>query len=259
MRLRALLFDVDGTLADTEAAHLRAFNAAFRTLDIPWQWSAAEYAQLLTTTGGKERIARYIDALDATPQQRTRWHCLVPLIHSTKTRMFADLVEMGSVVLRPGVARLLREAREAGVLLGIASTTTPRNVEALLVASLGVSALSWFGTIAAGDVVRRKKPASDIYLHALGGLRVAAAEAVAFEDSELGVRAAKGAGLYTIATPTSWTAAQDLRQSDLVLGSLGDPGAPVPAADQQLLGAPWLTLERLQALHAAAPGGVAVR
>jgi HAD superfamily hydrolase (TIGR01509 family) len=252
MTLQALLFDVDGTLADTEEAHLQAFNAAFRQLELPWEWSRTEYAELLTTTGGKERIERYIDSMPGALAQRTALRNLVPLIHRTKTRIFAELVEMGGVRLRPGVARLVREARDAGVQLAIASTTSPQNVEALLIANLGLPALSWFSVIATGDVVARKKPAPDIYHHALASLRVPADAAAAIEDSALGVRAATAAGVYTVATPTRWTLSQDLRAADLVIGSLGDPDVPVDPASERAIGGRYLSLARLAELHAAA-------
>lgn len=250
--LQALVFDVDGTLADTEEAHRQAFNAAFRTHALSWDWTPPLYAELLGVTGGKERINRYIDRLRVPHAEGERLKTLVPLIHRTKTRLFAELVEMGNAPLRPGVARLIAEARAAGIPVAIASTTTPKNVEALIVANLGVAALSWFNVIAAGDVVLQKKPAPDIYELALASLRVSPADCVAIEDSGLGVRAAKAAGLFTVATPTLWTATQDFRAADLVLDSLGDPHQPVDAAGERRIGAKYLGLAQLEKLHAAA-------
>jgi len=206
MKPRALIFDVDGTLADTEEVHRQAFNAAFLAHGLGWEWSPEEYGDLLGVTGGKERIGKYLDRLALSGPEKESVTRLVPLIHSTKTQLFAEFVEMGNVPLRPGVARLIGEARAAGVPLAIASTTTPANVNALLTRAFGVGALGWFGAIATGDVVANKKPAPDIYRLALGTLRLPAEGCVAIEDSALGVRAAKAAGLYTIAVPTRWTA-----------------------------------------------------
>jgi HAD superfamily hydrolase (TIGR01509 family) len=252
MTLQALVFDVDGTLADTEDAHRQAFNAAFLTHDLPWDWSRPLYADLLRVTGGKERINRYIDSLRLSQAERESLKQLVPFIHSTKTRVFAELVELANVPLRPGVARLIAEARAAGIPVAIASTTTPKNVEALIVANLGLSALSWFNVIAAGDVVPRKKPAPDIYELALASLRVSPEDCVALEDSELGVRAAKAAGLFTVATPTWWTSRQDFSAADVVLDSLGDPDRPIDAHSELRIGAKYLGLAQVEALHAAA-------
>ncbi len=253
MKPRALIFDVDGTLADTEEAHRQAFNAAFLAHGLGWEWSAEEYGELLGVTGGKERIGKYLDALPLPAGDREALRRLVPLVHRTKTQLFTEFVGMGNVPLRPGVARLIGEARAAGVPLAIASTTTPANVNALLTHALGLSAPGWFGAIATGDVVPNKKPAPDIYLLALGTLRLPAAGCVAIEDSALGVRAAKAAGLYTVAVPTSWTAAQDLGAADLVLPSLGDPREPLnAAAAARLGGAKMLGLAELERLLAAA-------
>jgi len=230
---RALIFDVDGTLADTEEVHRQAFNAAFLAHGLAWEWSPEEYGELLGVTGGKERIAKYLDRLPLSGESVAS---LVPLVHSTKTQLFREFVEMGNVPLRPGVARLIGEARAAGIPLAIASTTTPANVNALLTRAFGVGALGWFSAIATGDVVANKKPAPDIYRLALGTLRLPAEGCVAIEDSALGVRAAKAAGLYTIAIPTRWTSGQDLSAADLVLPSLGDPQHPLDAAAASRIG-----------------------
>jgi len=154
------------------------------------------------------------------------------------------------------VARLIREARAAGVRVAIASTTTAANVEALIASNLGHDAYRDFAVIACCDQVEAKKPAPDIYNLALSTLGVPASACVALEDSGNGVKAAKAAGLFTVVTPTIWTATQDFRGADLVLNSLGDPRAPVDAAAQELIGEKWLTLAALARLHAAAPGGL---
>jgi len=249
MTLRALIFDVDGTLADTEEAHRQAFNGAFREHGLGWEWSQDVYAGLLWVTGGKERIDRYVDSLRVAPAEKGQLKRLVPQIHATKTRIYARLVGMGNVALRPGIVRLIAEARTAGVRLAIASTTTPANLSALVTATLGSAAISWFDAIATGDVVPNKKPAPDIYLKALASLNLPPERCVAFEDSEIGVRAAKGAGLFTVATPTRWSEAQDFGAADVVLPSLGDPDNPLDEASETRIGAKFLGLAQLRALH----------
>jgi HAD superfamily hydrolase (TIGR01509 family) len=253
MSLQALIFDVDGTLADTEETHRQAFNAAFVQFELPWDWRPQQYAELLTVSGGKERIVAYVDMLDLGESERARLRQLAPAIHREKTRLFTELIADGRARLRAGVARLLREAKEARVRLAIASTTTAANVEALIASNLGRDALGDFAAIACGDQVQAKKPAPDIYTLVLGTLGLPAAACVAFEDSGNGVRAAKGAGLFTVVTPTIWTATQDFRGADLVLHSLGDPRTPVDAAAQERIGAKYLTLEAIARLHAAGP------
>jgi HAD superfamily hydrolase (TIGR01509 family) len=235
MALEALIFDVDGTLADTEEAHRQAFNAAFIELELWWDWGPQLYALLLRVSGGKERIAHYIETLPVTAIERARLRELVSLIHSTKTRIYKELVENFKLPLRPGAAKLIRDARAAGLKLAIASTTTPANVEALLTAALGRGAMSWFTTIASGDIVANKKPAPDIYRLALQGLRLPAERCIAFEDSVNGLRAARAAGLFTVVTPTRWNVGQDFSDAQVVLGSLEE-----------------IDLPKLEQLHAAA-------
>ena len=226
MALEALIFDVDGTLADTEEAHRQAFNAAFIELELWWDWGPQLYAQLLRVSGGKERIAHYIETLPVTAAERARLGELVSLIHSTKSRIYKELVESFKLPLRPGAAKLIADARAAGLKLAIASTTTPANVEALLTAALGRGAMSWFATISSGDIVANKKPAPDIYRLALQGLRLPAERCIAFEDSVNGLKAARAAGLFTVVTPSRWNIGQDFSDAQLVLGSLEDIDLP---------------------------------
>jgi beta-phosphoglucomutase-like phosphatase (HAD superfamily) len=155
----ALIFDVDGTLADTEELHRQAFNEAFFACGVDWRWSPHLYAELLQITGGKERIAAYIDRLPLSAVERSEFLRLIPQLHASKTRLYRELVELGHLRPRAGVKRLMMEARSAGIQLAIASTTSPANVESLLRASFGNEAPYWFAAIATGDVVSRKKPA----------------------------------------------------------------------------------------------------
>ncbi len=236
MTLQALIFDVDGTIADTEEVHRQAFNAAFLAMDLGWNWSADDYMELLKVSGGPERIAYYVSRLRVGPAERQRLTGLVPAIHREKTRLYYELISDGRAVARPGVARLMNEAREAGLKLALAATSSTANIEALVGAVLGPKALGWFDAVASADEVAQKKPAPDLYRRIVGTLRVPTDACVAIEDSANGVLAAKAAGLYTIATPSRWTAAQDFSQADLVQPSLDEP---------------LLSPARIAALHAA--------
>lgn len=220
MRLEALIFDVDGTLADTEEAHRCAFNEAFRQMGLDWNWSKPKYAHLLSTTGGKERLAAYVATLPLADDAKSGLASRIPAIHRTKTELYTRMILDGLVPLRSGVVRLLDEAATHGVRLGIATTTTFANIEALLVTNLGEDALGRFAVIGAGDQVARKKPAGDIYDWVLQQLNLSPDVCVAIEDSENGLRAAKAAGLYTIVTPSYWTMSEDFLAADLVLPSI---------------------------------------
>ena len=256
-RLGALIFDVDGTLADTEETHRQAFNYAFLEFGLDWEWGKPLYRELLKTSGGKERIARYIETLPAVAAESNRLRQLVPAIHRAKTRLYAELIADGRCRLRPGIERLFDDARSAGVRLAIASTTTAENVHALLTRHLGADALQRFACIACGDHVERKKPAPDIYALALATLGEPACHCVAFEDSANGLRAAKAAGLCTVVTPSQWSLGEDFGAADLVLSHLGDPAHPLPPAQAATAGGPWLGLVELRSLHVAATSGAA--
>jgi len=218
--LTALIFDLDGTLADTEETHRQAFNAAFIELGLWWDWGPPLYQELLAVSGGKERLRHYIGTLRVPNAERERLLQLVPAIHETKTRIYTELLVAGQRPFRPGVLALLRAARDAGLKLAIASTTTSANVSALLQANLGTAPDIAFDVVACGDQVPEKKPAPDIYRLAIGSLRLPAEACIAFEDSLNGLRAAKSAGLVTIVTPTRWSAGEDFAGADLVLPSL---------------------------------------
>ncbi|MFP4132515.1 MAG: HAD family hydrolase [Thiohalospira sp.] len=225
--LKALLFDVDGTLADTERdGHRVAFNRAFADAGLDWHWDEPLYGELLAITGGKERIRHYLAQHRPDEDLPADLDGLIAELHAAKTRHYTELLATGAIPLRPGVERLLREAREAGLRLGIATTTTPANVTALLESTLGPDSLDWFEVIAAGDIVPAKKPAPDIYHYALEKMDLASTEALAFEDSANGVRSAAGAALPTVVTVNDYTRDHDFSGAVTVLDSLGEPGAP---------------------------------
>ncbi|WP_428419706.1 HAD-IA family hydrolase [Methylibium sp.] len=253
MGIDALIFDVDGTLADTEEAHRVAFNLAFERYSLGWSWSRAEYRGLLDVTGGKERIAGYIQSLPLAAADCRRLLDLVPHIHREKTRFYSSMVNDGGIALRDGVARLLDEALHAGRRLAIASTTSAINVDALLHSTLGPRGLEMFSVIACGDQVKHKKPAPDIYQLALRTLGLTPDRAVALEDSANGLRAAVAAGLWTVITPTFWTEGSDFSAAGLVLPRLGDPHKPLnDEPGRQLKSVAWLSFEEL-ARHARPP------
>lgn len=230
--LKALLFDVDGTLADTERdGHRVAFNQAFADAGLGWHWGIETYGQLLKVAGGKERIRYFIERVDTNVQPAiglekdpgVQLDNFISALHQSKTRYFVSLLQSGLIPLRPGVERLLNKARASGLRLAIATTSRLENVTALLTATLGEESIAWFDVIAAGDVVAEKKPAPDIYLYALQQLGLKAPECLAFEDSENGLLSATRAGLKTIVTINDYSCNQDFGAAAIVLNQLDDP------------------------------------
>ncbi|MDX2273775.1 MAG: HAD family hydrolase [Cyanobacteriota bacterium] len=224
--LQALIFDVDGTLADTERdGHRLAFNQAFAEAGLDWQWSIPLYGELLAVTGGKERIQFFIDRYQPSFSPPADGKAFIAGLHAAKTRIYTELLATGGIPLRPGVRRFLQEAYTQGLRLAIATTTTPANVTALLQSVLP-DGLTWFEVIGAGDIVPAKKPAPDIYLYVLEQMGLQARDCLAFEDSANGLISAQQAGLTTIVTVNDYTQEQDFGGAALVLDHLGDPHLP---------------------------------
>ena len=220
--LQALIFDVDGTLADTEAAHRAAFNQAFDQEGLDWHWDEALYTQLLDVSGGKERLMHYwsqrhpeVRDVDGAGVRDT-----IARLHELKTAAYEAMVNDGAVSLRPGVLHLIDAAGQAGLHLAIATTTSPVNIAALLRGAIGSDWRQFFGIVEDASTAAIKKPHPQVYLQTLQRLQLAAAACLAFEDSSNGLRAATGAGLATVITPTQFTADHDFSAALKVLPNL---------------------------------------
>ncbi len=250
--LKALIFDVDGTLADTEDVHRIAFNRAFAQTGIDWEWSQALYGQLLAVTGGKERIRHYVTQYLPGFINEAALADFAADLHKTKTAIYTQMLDDGEIQLRPGVERLLCEAREQGLKLAIATTTTLANVEALISNALEPAAMQWFEVVGAGDVVPQKKPASDIYEYVLEKLQLPASECIAFEDSENGLRASSGANLTTIIAVNHYTKDHDFTGAAIVLDQLGEPDNPFQVLSGDGFGHTYLNVDLVKKLHSQA-------
>ena len=253
--LRALLLDVDGTLADTEEIHRQAFNAAFAEAGLDWEWDPELYHELLAVTGGKERIRYYLDTRRPDFALPLNADAFIAQLHASKTNYYVDSLATGKVPLRPGVERLLRDAHANGLRLAIVTTTTPDNVSALLRHSFSKDASAWFDVIAAGSIVPSKKPAPDIYHYALDKLGLSPGECIAVEDSYNGLLSAQAAGVDSIITVNRYTEQQDFSGALLVLDHLGEPDMPCQVIEGSLVPDIMVDAGFLRRLHAYAAAG----
>jgi HAD superfamily hydrolase (TIGR01509 family) len=247
--LTTLLFDVDGTLAETEEIHRLSFNKAFAQAGLDWEWSRQLYGELLAVTGGKERIRHYLSGYRPDFEPPMNLDEYIAGLHAAKTDIYTSTVASGEVPLRPGVRRVLEDARAAGLRLGIATTTTPANVTALLRHSLAPDAEQWFDVIAAGSVVPAKKPAPDVYVYAMKELGVRPQECLAFEDSENGLHSAQDAGVKTLVAVSEYTRDHNCEGAALVLDQLGEPHSPFSVISGDANEFRYVNVELLRYIH----------
>ena len=249
--LEALIFDVDGTLADTEDAHRIAFNRTFHEHGLDWHWDQALYHKLLAVTGGKERILHYINQYHPPGDLPDDLTGYIAQLHADKTRCYTGMLAEGKIPLRPGVKRLLTEAHDTGMRLAIATTTSPANVEALIHYAFAPEVMGWFEVISAGDSVKAKKPAPDIYLLALQQLALAPQQCLALEDSGNGILSARAAGLETVITTNAYTHDHSFDDALIVLDQFGEPDQPFTVLQGDAHGKQFLDLALLRKLHAS--------
>ncbi len=254
MPLKALLFDVDGTLADTEPhGHLPAYNEAFEELGLAWRWSPELYRELLLLPGGRERIRHYLKrhplpsgkGREEIERDAQAW---VDRLHQVKSRHFRRLVTQGRVPLRPGVRRLIQEARAENLRVGIVTNASQRTLEPFLLHTLGPELRAEVDYVISGEQVLHKKPAPDIYKMALLKLGLKPDECVAIEDSEMGLAAARAARIPTLITFNEDTRYHDFEGAMLVLDQLGEPDRPFTVLEGKAGNARWVTVSLLRGL-----------
>lgn len=244
--MEALIFDVDGTLADTESAHRHAFNAAFAEVGLDWHWDEALYTRLLDVAGGKERILHYWRCIEPEEAAGAKAAETVAALHAIKTRHYGERVRGGALALRPGIARLIAEANAAGLPVAIATTTTPANLDVLLSAPFGAAWRERFAAVCDASTTPVKKPAPDVYYAVLAALGLDGARCIAFEDSENGVRAASAANIPVIVTPTAYTRHHRFDGALAVIAHLGDPDMPLPEGSRAR---GWIDLATVRRWH----------
>ncbi len=259
MTLRALLFDLDGTLAETEAfGHRPSYNDAFRELGLSFRWSERLYKRLLARPSGKDRLHHYLrryepelgEHAEAVGESEDAW---VDHVHALKSQYFDRRLQAGEVPLRPGVARLLRAASDAGLRLAVVSNASARSIKPFLKHGLGPELAERVSLVIGGESGLARKPSPDLYRHALAKLKLAHYECIAIEDSQIGLAAARAAGIPTVITINAETLSQDFLGAALVLTHLGDPDND-SAVVRGHMDEPLLTLKTLRRIsQQAAP------
>jgi HAD superfamily hydrolase (TIGR01509 family) len=222
MAIKAIIFDVDGTLADTEDAHRIAFNRAFAENRLDWNWDVALYGKLLEVTGGKERIKYFIETCLPDFVKPGDYEGFIKNLHAVKTGHYTAMLRDGLIPLRPGIKQLITDAYRSGIKLAIATTTSPENVAGLLEIGLGKGWADYFSANGCGDIVPHKKPAPDIYEWVLRELRLNPADCIALEDSHNGLRSALAAGIKTYITTNPYTRKQNFTGAAAVFDDLSD-------------------------------------
>lgn len=221
-QIKAVLFDQDGVIIDTERdGHRVAFNQTFKEFGYDFEWDVEEYHRLLQVAGGKERMRHYLHTkgfgAEVKPEEEDE---LIKAMHKKKTQAFIDLIESGELPLRPGVKRLMQEVMDAGLVLGVCTTSNEKAAQAV---AFKILKDIKFDFVLAGDIVSKKKPDPEIYNLALQKAGLKPEECIVIEDSRNGVLAAKAAGMHVVATTNIYTAKEDLSDADLIVTCLGDP------------------------------------
>jgi HAD superfamily hydrolase (TIGR01509 family) len=249
MSLEALLWDVDGTLAETERdGHRIAFNRAFEAFGLPWRWSVERYGELLAVTGGRERLLHDMADRSDAPARPSEREALARALHRRKNAIYAEIVDAGGLELRPGVLELLEDCRSRGLQLAITTTTSTSNVDALLRANLGPRWPSWFTTLVCGEDVKAKKPDPEVFTIALRRLGIGPLASLAIADSPGGVAAARAADVPVVVTRSAYFETAAVEGVVAIGPSLGRRhGWQPPAPDRP--GADRITLDDLAEWH----------
>ena len=245
-KLKAIIFDLDGTLAATEETHRQAFNEAFKEFKTPFQWSVSEYIQLLSISGGKERILKFLKSqnFEAPGKENLRDYTLK--IHQRKSEIYREKLIAGHIGLRNGVERLINEARQNKISMAIATCTSTANVEAVLKNALGEDTLSYFDTLVSSDLVADKKPSPAVYQYALANLGLKPENCIVIEDTDNGNRAALTAGIKTVITTHPLTVDEDFTGASLVIDQLGEPEEHFTATSGNAFGENYVDVDLLE-------------
>lgn len=249
MSLSALIFDVDGTLAETDDVHRAAYNEAFADFGLSWTWTRSNYSRLLAVDDGPKRL--FAHAREFQPGFLSVFgdSDVFDRVYERKSEHYARLLSEDAAPLRPGVARLINEALADDVVLAIATMNRRQEAEQLIFALLGPEAFGWFDVVVTGDDMKPVSRPQDAYRAALERLRLPAAQVIAIDDSARGVRGAAALGLGVVATPGIYTSSEKFDDAWIVLSDLGRPAEPFNILRGPQIPHDFITIEALEALQ----------
>jgi HAD superfamily hydrolase (TIGR01509 family) len=245
MKLKGIIFDVDGTIADTEEIHRQAFNKTFKEHDIDWHWPKDEYREILLISGGKERFRKHLHEDHELKDKIDDHEAFVHDLHKAKSKHYRNLLKSDGIEFRPGVIRLIKEAREKGILIGVATSSSMANLRSLFKKILDIEPNELFNSIVTSDTVQDKKPSPAAYQCVLAGLGLNAEDCVAIEDTQNGNLAALAAGLKTIITTHAYTIDNDFCGASIVADNLGEPDEPFTLSQGNSFGKNFVDIELL--------------
>ncbi len=207
--MSAVLFGSISTVADTSELQRQSFNEAFKAHGLDWEWSREDYLAMLQHSGGQQRIADYAAERGEDVDAQA--------VHETKSSIFQAHLAESDVTPRPGVLDTIREAKSQGMKVALVTTTSPRNVAALLEALSTTIQAGDFDVVVDSDDVEQPKPDKAAYAFALQGLGAQVGDCVAVEDNVGGVQAAQAAGVTCVAFPNQNTAGHDFGEAAAVV------------------------------------------
>ena len=223
--ISTIIFDVDGTLAETEELHRKAFNQAFKDKGLNWHWGIKLYGDLLKIAGGKERL-KFYQANFLRPE--------IPLsdddisvLHNEKTEIYSNFVKNGSLTLRPGIRSLIENSLKRNISLAISTSTSHSNLLSLIESCFKKKPEDIFCCLSTGDLVKKKKPASDLYDLVIDQMSIDPTECLAVEDSRIGLLAAKSAKIKVLVSPSSYHLTDDFVEADYFCKSFKKEQLPV--------------------------------
>ena len=249
MELKAVLFDVDGTIAESEELHRKAFNESFKEYGLSWFWDEAIYRELTLVGGGRERIMHYIERTSPEMLTYKNLTSYIDSLHKVKSQIYKDNLNEIGITLRPGVRRLIDELKKNNIRMSLVSSTTEENLHNLFQIGLNVNPGDWFEIIGHGDCTKFKKPSPEIYHWVLEKMKLPAGGCVAIEDAPRGVDSAVSAGLKVIITPSKYTNQEIFEKGDLVLSDLGEPGKPFKVLKGDVFNKSFVDLGLIKKMH----------